>query len=65
MKLEKLVRRMGAILLVFGVDFSRTGAAKAQTQKATASAAAAQSAEREGELQLRRRGRIRRSCDNF
>ncbi len=52
MKLEKLVRRMGAILLVLVWTSLGTGAAKAQTQKATASAAAAQSAEREGELQL-------------
>ncbi len=52
MKLEKAVRRMGAILIVLVWTSLGAGASRAQTQNAKTSPAATPSSERKGELQL-------------
>src|SRR5437016_8662594 len=52
MKLEKVVRRMGAVLLVLVWTSFGAVTASAQTQKTTSRIAAAQGSEKNGELQL-------------
>ena len=52
MKLEKAVRRMGAVLIVLVWASPGAENANAQTQKTTSRIAAAQSSEKNGELQL-------------